>query len=607
MAGIRNFWETIIVLKNGALRIIGGAGDYGSPANGMFWYNTSTNKARVYENGAWQDVVDSGSGAPSTAHYFTSQAEAGLSNEVNFGALTTGLLKHTVAAGVSTPATAVAGTDYYNPGGTDVALADGGTGASLADPGVDRILFWDNSLGAVTWLEVGSGLSITGTVLTASAASSAETVIMECRNGTGSSIGLEQWVYISGYDSGTGLPEISKADASAEATARCIGITISTFGTAGATGFVVIHGNLSGPSTLGFSDGDILYLSTTAGDATNTPPTGAGEQVVPIAIVTQGGTSNGQVLVRPQVPKQWKYDAGVLMPVLAQAGVVIDSDGSLGNSEALKVTGDATTAILATGINGGVALSALGTGSYAVSVVNSDGTGIGHGLTAETNSTDNAAYGVITDHIGISDYADFDDNTGISAPPSGKGRLYAGGVVQPSWIQPSGLDRQLQGLVYQAQAASSAITNTMSETAFNTFTFTFPADALTDGMCIRGRAYMRAATTSPAGPNLTLRLKLDGITLATCLFSSLLLASTTDGLIEYEITIVTTGASGTASACMQAGFSRGLPVIGGSGTAAVGSVDTTNTCVLEVTAQWSATSMSNTISLYPPATITVSN
>lgn len=51
-------------------------------------------------------------GAPTTAHYVTTQAESGLSAEANLGALTTGLLKHSVSAGVSTPATAVAGTDY---------------------------------------------------------------------------------------------------------------------------------------------------------------------------------------------------------------------------------------------------------------------------------------------------------------------------------------------------------------------------------------------------------------------------------------------------------------------------------------------------------------
>lgn len=77
------------------------------------------------------DTADEGA-APSNAHYLTTQAESGLSAEANLGALTTGLLKHTVSGSVSTPATAVAGTDYYNPGGTDVAVADGGTGSSTA-------------------------------------------------------------------------------------------------------------------------------------------------------------------------------------------------------------------------------------------------------------------------------------------------------------------------------------------------------------------------------------------------------------------------------------------------------------------------------------------
>jgi hypothetical protein len=57
----------------------------------------------------------------------------------------------------------------YGPGGTDVALADGGTGASLSDPNADRILFWDDSAGQVTWLSPGSNISITGTTLDAAA------------------------------------------------------------------------------------------------------------------------------------------------------------------------------------------------------------------------------------------------------------------------------------------------------------------------------------------------------------------------------------------------------------------------------------------------------
>ena len=53
----------------------------------------------------------------------------------------------------------------YRAGGTDVALADGGTGASLTDPNADRILFWDDSAGATAFLTPGTGLTITTTTI----------------------------------------------------------------------------------------------------------------------------------------------------------------------------------------------------------------------------------------------------------------------------------------------------------------------------------------------------------------------------------------------------------------------------------------------------------
>ena len=50
--------------------------------------------------------------------------------------------------------------------GDPLSLANGGTGEALADPGADRILFWDESGDAVAFLTVGSGLSISGTTIT---------------------------------------------------------------------------------------------------------------------------------------------------------------------------------------------------------------------------------------------------------------------------------------------------------------------------------------------------------------------------------------------------------------------------------------------------------
>lgn len=63
----------------------------------------------------------------------------------------------------------IIGSSAYVPGGADVALADGGTGASLSDPGADRIYFWDDSAGQTDWLIAGSGLTITNKTLTADA------------------------------------------------------------------------------------------------------------------------------------------------------------------------------------------------------------------------------------------------------------------------------------------------------------------------------------------------------------------------------------------------------------------------------------------------------
>ena len=53
-----------------------------------------------------------------------------------------------------------------------VPIDQGGTGANLTDPNADRILFWDDSASAFTFLEAGTGLSISGTTLSTSGGAS---------------------------------------------------------------------------------------------------------------------------------------------------------------------------------------------------------------------------------------------------------------------------------------------------------------------------------------------------------------------------------------------------------------------------------------------------
>jgi hypothetical protein len=90
------------------------------------------------------------------------------------------------------------------------------------------------------------------------------------RNQTGSTIGAFQVVYISGATGNK--PLISLADADTEATSsKTYGVTATSIANNG-TGDVVTAGELSGIDTSAFNEGDLLWLSTTAGGVVTSPP-----------------------------------------------------------------------------------------------------------------------------------------------------------------------------------------------------------------------------------------------------------------------------------------------------------------------------------------------
>lgn len=69
-----------------------------------------------------------------------------------------------------------------------VPLSKGGTGAALVDPNADRILFWDDSTGAVAFLTAGSGLTISGTTITAGGGAWTTTGTTSIASGTSSDV-----------------------------------------------------------------------------------------------------------------------------------------------------------------------------------------------------------------------------------------------------------------------------------------------------------------------------------------------------------------------------------------------------------------------------------
>ena len=124
------------VVANGVTVYMGGGGADPGADRLLFWDDSAGGWAQLTAgsglsiSGTTITASGGGGGAPDGATYITQTADATLSAEQALSSLSTGLVKNTTGTGVLSIATA--GTDYYAPSGTDVAVADGGTGASTA-------------------------------------------------------------------------------------------------------------------------------------------------------------------------------------------------------------------------------------------------------------------------------------------------------------------------------------------------------------------------------------------------------------------------------------------------------------------------------------------
>ena len=95
-------------------------------------------------NGAVFDAIGDGTDAPTTGAEVRTNIEAAKS-------------------GANSDITSLSGLT------TPLSLSQGGTGANLVDPNADRIVFWDDSAGAIAFLTVGANLLLSDTSLTGNA------------------------------------------------------------------------------------------------------------------------------------------------------------------------------------------------------------------------------------------------------------------------------------------------------------------------------------------------------------------------------------------------------------------------------------------------------
>jgi len=121
----------------------------------------------------------------------------------------------------------------------------------------------------------------------------ANSVTLEVRNTTGSTILKGAAVYISGHSGNKILIDLADADASGKYPA--IGLAAGAIAN-NSDGEVTVYGELAGVDTSSYNVGDVLYLSSTAGALTSTRPTSSADAVQNIGKVARAD-SNGIIIV----------------------------------------------------------------------------------------------------------------------------------------------------------------------------------------------------------------------------------------------------------------------------------------------------------------------
>lgn len=183
-------------------------------------------------------------------------------------------------------------------------------------------------------------------------------------NNTGTTIALGKAVYVSGAQGSD--TTIALADNSSASTMPAFGITKESIAN-GATGVVVIGGLLAGVNTSSFSEGDVLYVST-SGDLTDTKPTGTAliQNMGKVAkaaasgsiIVTGAGRSNDV----PNIPEDyiWYGDSnGVADPkeLVAGSGIQITTAA---DSVTIAATAGGGGTVTSVDVSGGTGLTSSG-------------------------------------------------------------------------------------------------------------------------------------------------------------------------------------------------------------------------------------------------------
>ena len=175
--------------------------------------------------------------------------------------------------------------------------------------------------------------------------------VINVRNTSGSTIAKGVPVYASGWNAGQIRTTIAKADGDDSAKMPSIGLTATSIAN-NKNGQVIASGVLSGFDTSSFSNGDSLFVSTTAGALTATRP--IVDDVQKIGIVLRSHASKGVVLISGAGrvnDTQWNISVSTLRTGVTAGNTLLlqarDVDGTSWSTFATLTANDTPTFDLA--------------------------------------------------------------------------------------------------------------------------------------------------------------------------------------------------------------------------------------------------------------------
>jgi hypothetical protein len=290
----------------------------------------------------------------------------------------------------------------------------------------------------------GSGLTGTAPNLTSGNSTAAQQLRTLGSNGTGVSIPAGKAVYL--YKNGTSL-QIKLADASTYDTSQVVGVTATVIPISG-TGYVTMHGFISGLDTSAYQYGQILYLSgSTPGDLSTTEPVSP-LYAVHIAYVMTVNATTGTIFVNPinhsvnddYFIGQLKINhGGTNSTATPTAGAVAYGDGtkyvfnSAGTSGQV-LTSNGSSAPTWTTLSGiGVTSFSAGTTGFTPNTATTGAVTLAGTLGTANGGTNNTA----TPTAGTVAYGDGSKITYTAAGTTGQA-LLSNGSSAPTWGTPAG-------------------------------------------------------------------------------------------------------------------------------------------------------------------------